>query len=108
MIKNLLVLNLFMNKIILLFFSIFLFLFIFNSVYSQELDLSILEDRAMTGYYESDGVLYPPESELLKQGLTLSSYKQSLKATAPKNRNSSVDNIWGTSPLTGTIEYLFF
>ncbi|MFA7133240.1 MAG: chitobiase/beta-hexosaminidase C-terminal domain-containing protein, partial [Bacteroidales bacterium] len=57
----------------------------------------------MTGYYESDGVLYPPESELFKQGLTLSTYKQSLKATAPKNRNSSVGNIWGTSPLTGTV-----
>jgi len=54
-----------MKKVIFVILSIFLFLFIFNSVYSQELDISLLEDRAMTGEAnEYEDVLYPPENEL--------------------------------------------
>lgn len=48
-------------------------------------------------------VFYPPEEELLRQGFNLDSYKRSLQETAPRNRLSSVANIWGTCPLTGTI-----
>lgn len=48
-------------------------------------------------------VFYPPEEYLAREGKTLESHIQSLRDTAPKNRNSSVDNIDGTSPLTGNI-----
>jgi M6 family metalloprotease-like protein len=57
----------------------------------------------MTVLEKYNDVLYPPESELRKQGLNLRTYKQLLKRKAPINRNSSVTNIWGTAPLTGTI-----
>ena len=72
---------------------VFLFIFLLNFVLSSSvINLENKED-----------VFYPPEEELLKQGMTLESYKQSLVDTAPKNRNSSVNNIWGTTPLTGNI-----
>ena len=97
--------------------SVFILFFLSNFVYAEELNFSIkddvfsviglrkstIEDKAMTGIYENEDVLYPPESELRKQGLTLRSYKQQLKETAPKNRTSTVDNIWGTTPLSGTV-----
>ena len=50
-----------------------------------------------------DDVFYPPESELSRQGYSTDTYKQSLVANAPQNRYSSVNNIWGTCPLSGTI-----
>jgi len=97
--------------------SVFILFFLSNFVYAEELNFSIkddvfsviglrkstIEDKAMTGIYENEDVLYPPESELRKQGLTLRSYKQQLKETAPNNRTSTVDNIWGTTPLSGTV-----
>ena len=75
-------------------FLIFLLFFISNFVYSE----SFTKDKI----YQED-VFYPPEEALLIQNQTLESYKQSLIDTAPKNRNSSVDNIWGTTPLSGNI-----
>lgn len=48
-------------------------------------------------------VFYPPEEYLAREGKTLESHIQSLRDMAPKNRNSSVANIWGTTPLTGNI-----
>ncbi len=50
-----------------------------------------------------DDVFYPPESVLYRHGFSIDNYKQSLVANAPKNRYSSVNNIWGTCPLSGTI-----
>ena len=101
------------------YFIIFIFaiLFLSNFVYAEEYSFSLKdnlfsiiginqstpEDKAMTGFYLDEGVLYPPENELKKQGLTLRSYKQQLKDTAPVTRNSSVANIWGTTPLSGTV-----
>ena len=83
-----------MTKKVNILFLIFILIFISNFVYSS----ALLENKV----YQED-VFYPPEEVLAKQGLTLESYKQSLVDTAPKNRNSSVDNIWGTTPLTGNI-----
>ncbi|MFA7133306.1 MAG: chitobiase/beta-hexosaminidase C-terminal domain-containing protein, partial [Bacteroidales bacterium] len=76
--------------------SALLLIFLINSIYA--LENSLTEE---TKNYPD--VFYPPEDVLAKQGMTLESYKQSLVDTAPKNRNSSVDNIWGTCPLTGNI-----
>ena len=53
-------------------------------------------------------VFYPPEEYLAREGKTLESHIQSLRDTAPKNRNSSVANIWGTTPLTGNIHIPVF
>jgi M6 family metalloprotease-like protein len=75
-------------------FLIFILIIISNFVYSESL--------TKENIYKED-VFYPPEESLLKQNQTLESYKASLVATAPQNRNSSVDNIWGTSPLSGNI-----
>lgn len=50
-----------------------------------------------------DDVFYPPESLLSRHGFSIDNYKLSLVANAPKNRYSSVNNIWGTCPLSGTI-----
>lgn len=96
---------------------IFVLLFLSNFVYAEEYSFSLKddifsaiginqstpEDKSMTGFYPGEDVLYPPENELRKQGLTLRSYKQQLKDTAPVTRNSSVNNIWGTTPLSGTV-----
>jgi len=84
-------------------FLIFLLLFISNFVYSEEIfNKEINSEDNINNKYQQD-VFYPPEEALTKQGQTLESYIQSLKDGAPKNRNSSVDNIWGTTPLTGNI-----
>jgi len=53
-------------------------------------------------------VFYPPEEYLAREGKTLESHIQSLRDTAPKNRNSSVANTWGTTPLTGNIHIPVF
>ncbi|HPV66226.1 MAG TPA: M6 family metalloprotease domain-containing protein, partial [archaeon] len=92
--------------------SIILLLFISSSVYSEEIfakktsleinDKEIKLEENIQEKYQED-VFFPPEEYLLKQGMTLESYKQSLIDNAPKNRNSSVNNIDGTSPLTGNI-----
>ena len=113
--KNVFVLKIFMKSKHFIIF-IFAILFLSNFVYAEEYSFSLkeniltklglsksLEDKAMTGFYENEDVLYPPETELRRQGLTLRSYKQQLKDTAPVTRNSSVNNIWGTTPLSGTV-----
>lgn len=92
--------------------SIILLLFISSSVYSEEIfakktileinDKEIKLEENIQEKYQED-VFFPPEEYLLKQGMTIESYKQSLIDNAPKNRNSSVANIWGTTPLTGNI-----
>ena len=81
-----------MLKKVKILFIIFLLIFASNFVFSQVVNLENKND-----------LFYPPEYALAKQGLTLESYKQSLVDTAPRNRNSSVNNINGTSPLSGNI-----
>jgi M6 family metalloprotease-like protein len=71
---------------------IFSFIFLLNFVFSETATIENKND-----------LFYPPETSLAKQGMTLESYKQSLVNTAPQNRNSSVNNIWGTTPLSGNI-----
>lgn len=80
-------------------FYVFFFLLLFNTTF-----LYADVENSIETNYQSD-VFYPPEEELLKQGMTLDSYLTSLKEQAPKNRDSlsSVDNIWGTCPLSGNI-----
>ncbi|MDD5317070.1 MAG: M6 family metalloprotease domain-containing protein, partial [Candidatus Cloacimonetes bacterium] len=75
-------------------------LILFNSTF-----LYANTEEALSRYYQED-VFYPPEEELLKQGMTLESYIDSLKESMPKNRNSlsSVDNVWGSCPLSGNIQ----
>lgn len=78
-----------------------------NTIYAKDLEiadkvLSDIQEDAFD-FYKYQDVFYPPEEELAKQGTTLESYKQSLKQSAPKNRNSTVANIWGTCPTTGTV-----
>jgi M6 family metalloprotease-like protein len=92
-----------MTKKVNILFLIFLLFFISNFVYSEEIfNKEINSEDNINEKYQQD-VFYPPEEALTKQGQTLESYIQSLKDGAPRNRNSSVDNIWGTSPLTGNI-----
>lgn len=86
--------------------SLSIFLLLLSSVSAKvpekvSQDKSIPEENKMQLYND---VLYPSEEVLAKQNQTLESYKQSLINNAPKNRNSSVNNIWGTSPLTGTVK----
>ncbi|HOW29689.1 MAG TPA: M6 family metalloprotease domain-containing protein, partial [archaeon] len=99
------------TKSYLLILSILL-IFLSNFICAEELDFSITQkiftnlgitENKEEIYLDHGGVLYPPENELRKQGLNLSSYKQQLRDTASINRNSSVANIWGTSPLSGTV-----
>ena len=77
-----------LSKIIVLFFSL---IFLLNFVFPSSLDS------------KSQDIFYPTIEVLEKQNQTLESYKQSLIANAANNRNSSVNNINGTSPLSGNI-----
>ena len=80
------------RKVQMLFLVIAILFSLSNFVFSSSVILENQKD-----------VFYPPETSLAKQGMTLESYKQSLVDTAPQNRNSSVNNIWGTTPLSGNI-----
>ena len=93
-----------MKKNIYLLLLISLILFV-SVVYAKEstVEESQIEEGNLD-FYKYPDVFYPPEEELAKQGMTLESYKQALKRSAPKNRNSSVNNIWGTCPTTGTVK----
>ncbi|HOW29241.1 MAG TPA: chitobiase/beta-hexosaminidase C-terminal domain-containing protein [archaeon] len=90
------------NIYLLLLISLILFV---SVVYAKEstVEESQIEEGNLD-FYKYPDVFYPPEEELAKQGMTLESYKQALKRSAPKNRNSSVNNIWGTCPTTGTVK----
>jgi M6 family metalloprotease-like protein len=89
------------NIYLLLLISLILFVSVVYAKESTVEESQIAEDNL--DFYKYPDVFYPSAEELAEQGLTLDSYIQLLKDTAPKNRNSSVSNIWGTAPLSGTI-----
>ncbi|MFA5746167.1 MAG: M6 family metalloprotease domain-containing protein, partial [archaeon] len=95
-------------KIIIVLFLILLFSNVFADFnFSKDNSLNLLENKdnlEVSNQNNYQDVFYPPEEVLLKEmGITTEQYKELLVKNAPVTRNSSVSNIWGTTPLSGTI-----